>query len=363
MRNRIKLVICAGGTGGHIYPGIAVAQKIKNDAPGSEIVFFSSGKKIEKEIFSFYGIKPVIITSTGLNKGKGVFGSLLSIGLSVTAVYNSLAQLKKIKPIAVLCMGGYLTLPVVLSSWLLKIPVILHEQNALPGRANRMSRYFAKKIAVTFEESLKYFGNKAVVCGNPVREEILSADKDVSKKALNISEKMKIALVTGGSQGAASINTAVVEMLPLINDPDIFVIHICGTQDHSRIQGKTKGFNNYRLIPYLDDMSGVLSASDLVISRAGATMLSEIAALGKPSVLVPYPYASQRHQDANARIFAEKGAAKIIDNSSLSGRLMSDIIKELLNEREKLQKMSSAARALSKNDAAAKIEDLVYETV
>ena len=179
MRDKIKVVICAGGTGGHIYPGIAVAQQLKKDSPDSRVLFFSTGKSIEDEIFSFYRMKHIRIKSSGFMIKKGFLSLLSSTVLFFTASVKSFICLYRFRPNVVLCTGGYLTLPVSISSWVLRIPVILHEQNALPGKANMVSKFFARTVAVTFEESMKYFGSKAILCGNPLRETIAFADKTI----------------------------------------------------------------------------------------------------------------------------------------------------------------------------------------
>ena len=170
-------------------------------------------------------------------------------------------------------------------------------------------------------------------------------------------------LVAGGSQGSVSINNAVVDAVPLINDDSLYIIHICGPKDYLRIEGKTRHFNNYRLLSYSGNITDELVSSDLVVCRAGATMLSEITALAKPSVIIPYPYAANKHQDVNAMLFFKKGASKVIPDSSLSGKVLSDIIKELMGNGEELLTMSLAAKKMAKIDAAKRIEDILYEAV
>jgi len=341
----MKIAICAAGTGGHIYPGIAVAKSILNDGPGSSVMFFCSGRKIESEIFS--GEKFIV-------RQASFFRSLISFAFS--------------RPDVLLSMGGASGLPVILAAKLLFIPVVLHEQNVLPGKANRLAGRLAKKVAVSFEGTKTYLkGPAAEVTGNPVRQEILDAQRDRSRAKMNIREGSFTVLVVGGSQGAVTVNKAVVEMLSFISGKGMTVIHICGSKDLEAAKGRSGSVNSsgtdYRLFPYLHDVSAALASSDLVVSRAGATALSEIAAKGLPSILIPYPYAAEDHQTLNAQVFGERGASVILKDGSLSGEALSDIIISLMNDRGALKRMSVNAASLSRPGASEDLKRLVYEAI
>ncbi|MCX5749273.1 MAG: undecaprenyldiphospho-muramoylpentapeptide beta-N-acetylglucosaminyltransferase [Candidatus Saganbacteria bacterium] len=363
----IRIAVCAAGTGGHIYPGIAVARSILKDRPDAKILFFGSGKKIEKSIFNSEGLDANYILSSGLQKTTP-FDILKALVLYPAGLFQAAVKLLFFKPDVLLSTGGYSSLPVVFAAVMLNVPVILHEQNVLPGRANRIVSKLAKKIAVSFEESAKYFDPaRTVVTGNPVREGIVSANGQVSKNKLGINPGAKTVLVVGGSQGARSLNKYILEAVPLMKDRNITLVHLCGESDfillEDKIAGIDKGILSIKLFPYTHDMGTVLAASDLVISRAGATILAEIASRGLPSVLAPYPHAAEDHQRYNAEVFGKKGASLVIEDASLSGKMLSDMIKDLLSDRGRYEKMSAAARSMYKSDAASKIKELIYETV
>lgn len=352
---KIKVVFCAGGTGGHIYPAIAVADRLKQGNRLSDIVFFVSGRDVERSVFSGKSFVLKEISSAGS-------GELFSFR-AIPSVFNllrgfvfSLTELIKDRPDIIVSMGGYSSIPPVLAGYLLRIPVILHEQNALPGKANRFLSKFAKKVAISFERSADGFPrSKARLTGNPVREEILSAEtrqRPGGKFSL---------LVMGGSQGSAALNSAVVEMLSLIDWQKTNIgriVHITGQKAPPK---NTE--TEYVAIPYEDRIWELLASSDLVISRAGATAIAEITARALPSVLIPYPHAAEKHQDVNAKVLEDAGAAKVLGQDKLSGRALLDIINSLLKSGEDLRRMSLMSGKLAKPDAAREMAGLIYETI
>ena len=361
--DNIKVVFCAGGTGGHIYPAIATADRLKRTNRLNDIVFFVSGRDVEKEIFSRKSFTLKEISSAASNRifSSGALSAFVSI---VRGFFSSFFELLKDRPHVIVSMGGYSSIPPVLAGYMLGIPVILHEQNALPGKANRFLSRFAKKIALSFERSVSYFPkNKVRVTGNPVREEVLTAE------AGNTPKKEVCILVMGGSQGSSALNDSVMQLLSLLSGKKSHIariVHITGLKDHSRFSAeslKDRADIDYVPLPYSDRIWELLASSDLVVSRAGATAIAEITARALPSILIPYPYAAERHQDVNARVLEEAGAARVLDQDKLSGESLLDIINSLLENREKMERMSVMSGRLAKPHAARELLGLIYETI
>lgn len=363
----MKIAICAAGTGGHIYPGIAFVQYLKSAGDPASVMFFCSNKMIDKEIFKKEGLEAVPLISSGL-MGNFLVSFFKAALFDLIGYFQSLWALLRSRPDVLLSMGGYLSLPVVVAASTLRIPVVLHEQNAIAGRANRMMSRLATKIAVTFEESASYFpAGKTRVTGNPVRKKIIEAERTSSRIKLSVNDRDTLLLVAGGSQGARSINDAVIEMLPRLNNNGLHIVHACGEKDYQRVRslvGLMQDIRpNYSLLPYIDDISSVLAASDLVISRSGATMLCEIAAKGVASLLIPYPHSADGHQKANARLFENKGAAVLLEDGSLKNGSLEEIIIKMTGDKQKLRSMGDKALMLSRPDASKRLKELIDEAV
>jgi len=320
-------VIAAGGTGGHIYPGIALAEEIKIRDSKNEVIFIGGSKGIEKKLIKF----PLRMIRKPL-----LFG-----------LFDSLKILWEVKPDRVIATGGYISAAVVLAAKILKIPILLHEQNVLPGRANRICSRFADVTVLSFSESLKYL--KGVVLGNPVRRRILDFYKKKNGRFT--------VFIFGGSQGSKNINTAIVSLLDRFSKMDMDIVHVAGERDYASLPKEEVSF--YKMLPYMYNIEEGFADADLVVSRAGATAISEILACGKPSILIPFPYAAENHQELNARAVKAFGAAEILHDNELEK--LPDLIGELKADPSRLKKMGEAALAHSSPDAAEKILDLIYE--
>lgn len=363
MAGYLKLIICAGGTGGHIYPALALSSLILEMHPHADILFIGAGKKIEYDEIAVKGYKYKKIKARGFKRAFNI-DLLTSIVCTIIGFFESIRIIYKFKPNVVLLMGGYISIPVLFAAKLLNVPIIIHEQNVLPGMATKLASHFAFKVAVSFDESIKYLKRKdnIYVTGNPVRREILNADRSASIKELCLDPSKKIVLIVGGSQGAHSINKAVLEMLPNLKGTSIFVIHITGERDYEwmKEQITNKEFF-YRLYSYLPDMSKVLSVADIIVSRAGATILSEISSRGIPAILIPYPYASENHQVLNAEVFEKNRAAIVLQDHQLSK--LPNLIKSLIDDEKKRYEMSFKSRKLHKENAGIKLMELINEAV
>lgn len=339
----MRIVIVSGGTGGHIYPGIAIADEVKARDKQAEILFLGSSDGLEKELVEKAGYKIKLIRSRALLR-KISYKAISAPFVSAIGSFQAFFILKKYSPKMLVSTGGYASLPVVLAAKLLNIPIVLQEQNVLPGQVNRFCARFAKQVFLSFKESKKYL--KGEVSGNPVRKEIINAPRKKSGQ--------KVVLVMGGSQGSKKINETVISSLDKL-PPDIKIIHIIGNRDYGWVSRYLEGkkIDNYFPQPYLhENIAEALASADLVVSRAGATAIAEFLARGLPMILIPFPYAAEDHQRLNARVIEEAGAAVVVKDCELTPELfVSLIVKTSLN----YDKMK-----LAKLDAAKRIVDYIY---
>ena len=353
----MKVLIAAGGTGGHIYPGIAVAKEILRRNDSSEIRFVGTERGLESRIVPENGFQLSLIESKGL-KSVGLMGKLAGIALLPKSFLQARKVLKEFKPDVVIGAGGYVTGPVLLMASLMRIPTLAMDSNALPGFTNRQLARFVTKAALTFEEALPYFGNKGVVTGNPVREEFF----DVKPKSRG--DKLNI-LLFGGSQGARAINLAMIDALQHLSNEksQLDIIHQTGKLDFDTVK---KGYadNNWNdsdIREYISDMVNQFEKTDLIISRAGATTCAEVAAAGKVAIMIPLPTAADDHQRKNAEALENNGAAKMILQNDLNGESLANVIKEFINSPEKITEMEKAAKKMAKADAAEVTVDIIEE--
>jgi UDP-N-acetylglucosamine--N-acetylmuramyl-(pentapeptide) pyrophosphoryl-undecaprenol N-acetylglucosamine transferase len=350
-----RMVIAGGGTGGHLFPGIAVAREFQRRNPATSVLFIGSGKPIEERVLAATGFPRATIAVAGL-KGRGLWHQLVTLARLPWAVAAARRLLADFKTDLVLGVGGYSAGPVGLAAWLSGIPVVLHEQNLLPGITNRQLARFARRICVSFEASTIHFPPaKAHLTGNPVRPEILAA-----AEAPPSTEENFTVLVAGGSQGAHAINLAIQAALPraLQEAPGMVWIHQTGADDEAALAAAYRRLGlKAEVAAFFDDMWERYRQADLVICRAGATTLAELTCLGKASVLVPYPQAADNHQVLNARALAEAGAAEILPQNELSGDRVWERILHFRAHPEAGLRMAECARSLGRPQAAEAIVD------
>ena len=357
----MRVLIAAGGTGGHIYPGIAVAKEILHRYPKSEIRFVGTARGLENKLVPQAGFELSIIDSAGL-KNVGPLARARGVIVLPKSLLGARSLLRAFRPEVVLGAGGYVSGPVVLTAALLNVPTLVMESNALPGWTNRVLARFVDKAAVSFEAALPYFRGKGVVTGNPVRHEffeIPARERGSSKFSI---------LVFGGSQGAHAINQAMIAALPLVGDLRnmLLITHQTGEADLDRVRAgyAHEGWGEHaNVMKYIDDMVLAFSTVDLVICRAGATTTAELIAAGKASLMIPFPLAADDHQRKNAEALATAGAAKLILQQDLSGERLAGEIATLVREPERITAMEHAARKLARGDAAAAVVDLVEELI
>lgn len=367
----MRVLITGGGTGGHIYPALAIARGLQNKYDNVELLYVGTKKGLEADIVPKEGIAFKTVEVEGLQRKISL--QIFSTGLKVT---KGFLQAKKIvqdfNPDIVIGTGGYVCGPVVLAAALQKKPTLIHEQNAYPGITNKVLARFVDKIVVTFPESVKYFPNKPkiTVAGLPIRPEILQAEKEEGYKKLNLSSSKKTILVVGGSRGARTLNIAMVKALATLKDQqDLQVIHVAGQVGFQETMERAKSLGipvdnsgNITIIPYLYDMAHALRVTDLIVCRAGATTIAELTALGLPSILVPYPYASENHQEHNARALENQGAAILIKDSDLSAEILLKTILKVL-EGDNLTSMAKNSKAIGKPQALESILNTIDQVL
>lgn len=350
----MKFAIVAGGTGGHIYPGLAIAQAIKERDPAAKIIFIGSSEGLEKNIIEQAGFDIRLIRSRGLLR-KISYKAISAPFVSLIGFFQAISLLYSYRPDYLLSTGGYASLPAAIAAWILRIPIVLQEQNTLPGAVNRFVARLAKKCFLSFEETKKYIAGECV--GNPVRQEIIKAERGPARQKYAPNNE-KLILVIGGSQGAKRLNEIIIDSLSHLPS-GVKIVHIVGQRDFHWVEVKTQNISRsqYQPLAYLFDMSEILAAADLVISRAGATAIAEFLVRGLPMVLVPFPYAADNHQLLNARAVANAGAAVLIEEKDLDAEKFI----ALLNDRSlNYAKMSLAAKSLARPLAAERIVDSLY---
>ncbi|MGH8158481.1 MAG: undecaprenyldiphospho-muramoylpentapeptide beta-N-acetylglucosaminyltransferase [Rhodanobacter sp.] len=339
------MLIMAGGTGGHIFPGLAVADCLR--AQGVPVVWLGAAGGMETKVVPAHRIELHTVAVGGL-RGKGIRTRLLAPLMLLRALFASLAVLRKVKPRSVLSMGGYVAGPGGLAAWLLRCPLLVHEQNRVAGFTNRKLAGFAKRVLAGFADALP----QAEWVGNPVRAVIASLAAPAQRMAAR-SGRPRL-LVLGGSLGARALNLAVPQALAQLTPaqrPE--VVHQCGTRglDEAREAYAKAGFEA-QVVAFIDDMAASYGWADLAVCRAGALTLAELTAAGLGAVLVPFPHAVDDHQTRNAEVLVAVGAAVVMQESELDVQILAQRLESLLGDRRRLQAMAEAARTLAKPDAA-----------
>jgi len=350
----MRIIIAGGGTGGHVFPAISIAQEITGRNHDDEILFVGTERGLENELLSKKGYKIKHISSRGF-VGLGFFKTIIAFFYALKGLIDSFLIIRDFKPNVILGVGGYVSGPLVLTAVLLRFPTAICEQNTVPGVTNRILGRVVSKIFASFDSSVLYFSSKKVlITGNPIRKEILNST-DSSKNRESLS-----ALVFGGSQGAYSLNRSVPEAFSRIDNKNISIIHQTGEKDYLYVKNlyRDNGINA-QVLTFIDDMAWAYGKSDLVIARAGAGTISEITALGKPSILVPFPYAAHNHQLENAKILESGNAAVLIEDKDATPEVLATALTNLLDE-DKLNKMAANAKKLGKPEASRKIVDELY---
>ncbi|MHB8336203.1 MAG: undecaprenyldiphospho-muramoylpentapeptide beta-N-acetylglucosaminyltransferase [Ignavibacteriaceae bacterium] len=350
---KYRFLFAGGGTGGHLFPAVAVAERIKIKLPNAQIMFVGTKSKIESKVIPELGYKFKSIWIKGFSR-KINFENLLFPLKVIVSVIQSIFINLNFKPQVAIGSGGYVAGPAIFASSLFGAKIILLEQNSYPGVTSKMLEKFADEIHVGFEDSKKYFKNKEKIffTGNPVRKNLGSINKNDALKEFNLSDSKKTLLIVGGSLGAGSINDAVAGSLKKLEENQIQVIWQTGKNYYEKYRIFTSP--NILVMPFIVKMDIAYSACDLMLARAGATTIAELLTLGIPSILVPSPNVTENHQYYNAKSLSEKNAAILMEDKILSSKLTDEVLSIIFNP-EKLLQLKMNALLLSKPDAAEEI--------
>lgn len=347
----MRIVISAGGTGGHIYPALSVLERLKKEVPDLEVLYIGTKSRMESEIIPKRGIPYEGIEIYGFTK------NILKDIKNVYCIHNSYKKCVKLlsdfKPDIVLGFGGYVTYPVLKAAKKLKFKTFLHEQNSIVGKTNRVLAKDIDLVAVSFLSTMEKFKNakKVVFSGNPCGEAAVTA-KEIKKSDIGLDNKKKLVIIVAGSLGSSSMNDRIKDFLLLSRKGDYQVLYITGKKYYDDIVKDTKFAPNVKVLPYLDNLSGLMKNADLMITRAGASTMSEILAIGLPSIFIPSPYVANNHQYYNAKEIVDQNAGIMIEEENLDGKELFDTVEELLNHSQKYEIMKMNLKNLGRTDSS-----------
>jgi UDP-N-acetylglucosamine--N-acetylmuramyl-(pentapeptide) pyrophosphoryl-undecaprenol N-acetylglucosamine transferase len=355
------MLIAGGGTGGHLFPGLALAEEVKTRHPRNEVLFVGTPRGLETRIVPRNGF-PLELVDVGPLKRQGTVGTLRGLGRLPRALWQSRRILQRFDPDVVVGVGGYASGPVVMAAWTMRIPTAVQEQNALPGFTNRTLGHFARACFIAFDEARAGFPPaRTHLLGNPIRRAFLDNylhSKEPSAERLSV-------LVTGGSQGAHVLNLRVAEALELLAPvlgPRLSVLHQTGEKDLPEIARRYQGLQgsglDARAAAFIDDMANAYAQADLLVCRAGATTIAELTVCKKPAILVPFPYAADDHQTVNARSLVTSGAALLLPERELTGEKLAAELRGLAEDRERLRRMARQSGLLGRPQAAREIAEV-----
>ena len=357
----MRYIITAGGTGGHIYPAIAIINKIKENDKNAKFLYIGTTDRMEKDIIPSLKIDYIGLKIKGLSKNP--ITSVKSIFLTLSNIKKCKKIIKEFKPDIVIGVGGYVTVPVIYSAHTLGIKTLLHEQNSIPGKANKFLSNMVDTICISMESSKKYFKEKekVIFTGNPRSEEILKGKK-ANKKDYNLSNNKKLVVITTGSLGSSSINEKIKDIFPKFKDKSYEVLLITGNSSYDEMR-KYNTSKNVMVVPYVEKMNELLKVTDLIVSRAGATTIAEITALGIPSILIPSPYVANNHQEINARDLENNGASIVLSEEDFDGKKLLYLIDDILNNEKKYNEMSDNAKKMGIKNSSSRIYDEIERLI
>lgn len=364
----MRLIVAGGGTGGHLFPGIAVAEEFLARDPANEVLFVGSERGIEARAIPRLGYRLELISAAGI-RGKGSLAKLRGAAMMVYGYAQSRKILKRFQPDLVLGVGGYASLPMVLAANGMHIPRYIHEQNALPGMSNKVLSRVANKVFISLDESAKFFpSDRTLLTGNPLRKQILESLVAGGREPGTSDQDEKFQLfIFGGSQGARALNNALPQAVGQLGDSErslLRIVHQTGEADLQLVQAAYQSIGFAADVrPFIDDMATEYRRADLIICRAGATTIAEVTALGKACLFVPFPHATDDHQRKNAEALLKKGACEMLLEQEIgNGRLAAEISR-LIQNREELEQIGVRAGELARTDAAKVIVDQMLEGV
>lgn len=349
----MKVIMVAGGTGGHIYPAIAIMNKIKEKEKDSEFLYIGTNNRMEKDIIPKLGIRFVGLEMTGLNR-KNILSNFSLYKKFKNAVNDSIKLIDEFKPDIVIGAGGYITAPVLYAAHKKKIPILIHEQNSIPGVSNKFIGNFADVICVSLPGSMKLFPRKKVVyTGNPRSEEIISTPK-MNKSKLGFDENKKLVIFVMGSLGSTTMTQKIKDLIPKFNNKNYQVLVITGKNYYDDYKDLSIG-DNVKIVPFMDNLIQLMKDSDLIVSRAGASTIAEITAIGLPAILVPSPYVTNNHQYKNAKELEDAGACRIVLEEEFSEDRILHEIDKLFDDKAYYESMVENSKKLGVSDSSSRI--------
>lgn len=362
----MRIIVSGGGTGGHIYPAITILRAIQEREPEASFLYVGTGHGLESDIVPKEGIPFATVELQGFER-HFTLANLKRAGKAMLGVAKAMGIVKRFRPDVVVGTGGYVCGPVLMAANILHVPTLIQEQNVVPGITNRLLSRFVTKVAAGVPEAVAHFPRAKVSCtGNPIRRDVMEARREEGLKAFGLCGDRPVVLVSGGSRGARSINRAMVGVLGTAADhPEIQFLHVTGKLEYEDTLKRLRAAgvdleesSHIHVEPYLYNMPLALAVADLAVFRAGAIGLAELTARGIPSILIPYPYAAENHQEHNARAMMAAGAARMILNKDLDAEILQRELEDLLGHPEKLSQMAEASRALGRPEAAGEIADI-----
>ena len=356
----MKVIISAGGTGGHIYPAISIINKIKEKDKNSEFIYIGTTDRMESEIIPKLGIKYVGLEMKGLK--KNIVHSIKALLLFKNAIKKCKKVIKEFNPDIVLGIGGYVTSPVIYSAKKLGYKTFIHEQNSIPGKSNKFLSRYADIIAVSLPGSINYFDRKKTyLTGNPRSEEALKV-KEVNKKELGLNENKQLVMIVMGSLGSLTINNELLKIVPKFSNKDYEVLLVTGNNYYDKFK-EILIPSNVKIVPFLNNMLNVLRKTDLIITRAGASTIAEITALGLPSILVPSPYVANNHQYFNAKELVDSKAGLLLEEKDFNSENLLKSIDLILSNRVLYKSMHENALKLGKVNSSEEIYKLISNII
>ncbi|CUM73151.1 MAG: undecaprenyldiphospho-muramoylpentapeptide beta-N-acetylglucosaminyltransferase [Turicibacter sanguinis] len=361
----MRILVTGGGTGGHIYPALAMVRALQQLDNQVEVLYIGTENGLEKEIVTHEGIPFKHIEISGFKRSLSL-DNLKTIFKFFKSVSVSKQYIKEFNPDVVIGTGGYVCGPVVYGAAKLKIPTIIHEQNSLPGVTNKFLARYVNKVGICFEEARPYFpAEKVVLTGNPRASEVVKTMK-IGKGALGLNPHKKTVMISGGSRGAEPINEAVVSMIQKYEKADYEVVFVTGNKHYDSIKNQIENVDslkNVHILPFINNMPQYLVSVDLFVGRSGATFLSEITALGVPSILIPSPYVTANHQEYNARSVTDHGGGVLILEKDLTGEKLYQEIERIMQNSELRYQMQNTSKQLGIPDAAQRMITVMNEII
>lgn len=363
MAERVRVALAGGGTGGHLYPALAIADELKVQSPQVELLFFGTSGKIEARVVPARGYPFRSIWISGFHRSLRLDNLLFPLKV-VVALWQSWMALLKFRPHVVVGTGGYVCGPVLAAARVMKIRTLIHESNSYPGVTTRLLATRVDRVLISFEDTKRWLKrtDHATLVGTPVRKELGTASRDASCKVFGLDASRRIVLILGGSLGAASINQAVVKNAEAWRTAGVQLIWQTGRSDEATYVGSPEANGLGHVAGFIDDMNAAYAAADLVVCRSGASTLAELTSIGKASILVPYPHAAADHQMKNARSLQAAGAAEVIDDSDIAERLGPAVMR-LIQDPAVCRRMETSARSLGRPNAAGEIARIILGMV